>query len=165
MITSVDPGSRVTGVAKFSGVPNDPPEVTTLASPTVFAVQRTLEGSTRLLIEEQYLPRDPKHINWPSLQKLLLAAHRWIVCAELLDIPVVVIKPAEWQGPMFRTVPKSKDGKKLNTKQRSKLVVQSAWGEVTGPGGVVVPTSKITNDGADATCMGRWWLLFGSKRA
>jgi len=126
-------------------------------------------GHTQLVVEGQHLPRDPKRINWPNLMTLILGANRWAVCGELLGFEVVRPKPAEWQGPMFKSAPaKDENGKKLTTKKKSKIVVARTYREVYRFGrdqkpedAKPVPGAKLPHDICDSILMGRWWQLYG----
>jgi hypothetical protein len=169
VIVAVDPGSRATGVALFTG---PAPALTAIKRATAEDARALLawtkdHGASLVLVEDQHVPRDPRRFNWPSLQKLILAAHRWVVIAELLGLEVVRVKPAQWQGPMLRGVPRTEDGKKLTTKQRCKRAVRSTWDTVMRFDGLPdearrVAASKVTEDQADAAMIGRWWQLHGN---
>lgn len=183
-LASIDPG-RSCGVALFVSAS---PIVAKFKDPTsaeVLAFCRWLEanGFTTLLVEDQHLPRPRIEkgavkwpVNWPALQKLILNADRWIISGEISGLEVERAKPAEWQGPMLKPAPKEIDGKKRNTKQRSKHVVSATWQTirrwepqplVDSKGRVKreaqlptdakpVESSTIPHDICDAALMGLW---------
>jgi len=136
-----------------------------------------------LVIEAQHvrLHGPNQQINWPSVEALLLSAHRWIVIAEDEGVPIEKVQPAEWQGPTFRTIETHDDktGKKLSTKQRSKRAVERQWSKVRRlelelaradaptPAlalGQLVPTTKLSKDECDVVCIGRWFVMHGSRQ-
>jgi hypothetical protein len=180
----IDPGQTQTGIAVYMpGLPA--PWCAKIKQPATADVSRVLrwalafDAEFTLVIEGQHLRvHGPAHkINWPSITTLMLSAHRWIVLAEHMGVRVEVVQPAEWQGPMFASIPK-KDaaGEPLSTKKRSKLYVAKQWltvgrlelGHVNLESldalGPQVPATKIAIDECDAAVMGRWWRLHGSAR-
>lgn len=172
----IDPGKN-TGVALY---PNGParPIVTKLVEPTsaeALALCKWLVGAgfTNLFVEDQHLPR-PRivggklewRLDWPKLQKLILAADRWVVCAELAGLRTGKIKPSEWQGPMHASEPAES-----KTKQKSRSAVERTWSSVlrwdppANPDGArVVQLSKICHNVCDAMLIGRWHQLYGGSR-
>lgn len=178
----IDPGSKVTGLALGAGIST--PACAKLKNPTTEDTYRVLAwalrlGVERLVIEGQHVRQHgPKQkINWPSVTTLMLSAHRWIVLSEFLSIPVDVVQPGEWQGPMLADIPTKRDGKSLTVKQRSQMKVRQVWASVTrldldrcgnadvrAPIGDFVLTDQISQDECDAACIFRWWTLTGRRQ-
>lgn len=173
---AIDPG-KTAGLAIYTSPTTpivaswtDPPSVEVLD----FLRYLWGEGISTMVIEDQHLPR-PRivagkiswKLNWPSMQRLILSANRWITCAEIVGMRVVLVKPAEWQGP---TITKA-EGK--TTKQKCSAVVAATWprglprwspGKSLPSDAVRVPTTKLNEHIRDAAMMARWWMLYGRDR-
>lgn len=180
---AIDPGKQ-TGVALFfEGVPT--PVVAKLIEPSAAEIHTLLSWMrehdfTTLIIEDQHLPRDRNRLDWPGLKRLILSADRWVAIGELLGFEIVRAIPPSWQGPMHRSAPKKHaTGAASTTKQRSKCVVSKTWTRVRrfehrlrdGERVLELPTEakqvlaiNVPHDICDAILIGRWWLLYGSKR-
>jgi hypothetical protein len=173
MTVVIDPG-RKTGVAIYEGTT---PIVAAFTDATPAEAHDLLSwakarGHTHLVVEDQHAPRDPKRFSWPRLMTLVLSAHRWVVIGELLGFVIERPKSSEWQSVMFRPIPTHDvdTGKKLTTKQRSKLVVAATFewlprfkqGE-SPEDARLVPAAKLPHDICDAVVMGRWHRLHRSN--
>lgn len=174
MTVFIDPG-RSTGVAIFDG---PSPIVAKLEDASAAEAHALLtwakaRGHTRIVVEDQHVVQRRSMtgrmvINWPALQVLILSAHRWVVIGEMLDFSIASPKAQEWQGPMHRTTPThDAGGKKLRTKERSKIVVARTYSELRRfkrgqdpEEATPVPAAKLPHDICDAICMGRWWQLY-----
>jgi hypothetical protein len=185
-IIAIDPGSRFTGIAIIQG-----PRAWSMVmkSQTVAEIEQfvircfMLFGSERVefVLEDQYLaehkdsnaPKGRGKINWPSVVKLVIARVRWQTVCELRDVKVSLANTGAWQGKMHATVTKfGPGGKKLTRKQRSKKAVVQVWRDVPRieqPADVGTPVAKaraadkVTNDEADALCIGRFHQLYGGS--
>jgi hypothetical protein len=186
-IIAIDPASRITGIAILQG-----PKVWSMlmkAQTTaeidayVLACLAAFGPEVEFVLEDQYLAehKDPTSptgrgkINWPSIVTLVVARVRWQTIAELRGVKVSLANTGAWQGAMHATAKKlGPDGKKLNRKQRSKLVVRATWhniprieqpADVADPELATRPADKATNDEADAILIGRYHQLYGATQA
>ena len=186
-IVAIDPGSRLTGIAFIDG-----PRAWSMVmkSQTVTEINQFMircvglfdqkPGGLEFVLEDQHLvehgPRDSNgrgKVNWPSIVALVVSRVRWQTIAELRGVKVTLANTGAWQSKMHGTVSKiSNSGKAKSRKRRSKDVVAKVWQNVpriAQPFDVLATDSKprasdkVTNDEADALCIGRYHQLYGSQ--
>lgn len=189
-IVAIDPGSRLAGIAFIDG-PRAWSMV--MKSQTVEEIEQFVirciglfdhrvgreSGELEFVLEDQYLAEHKRpgesrgKVNWPSVVKLVIARVEWQTVCRLKGVKVSLANTGAWQSKMHGTVAKfSASGKAKSRKQRSKDVVSSVWQNVpriTQPFDVLATdakpraSDKVTNDEADALCIGRYHQLYGSK--
>ena len=186
-IIAIDPGSRVTGIAIIQGpyawtmvVRHQTSEGIAVRVAQLIDAFGGPDGTdVEFWIEDQYLAEhggsdgQRGKVNWPSIVKLVAARVRWQTVIELKRGTCWLANTGKWQGKMHASTPRiGKNGKKLDRKTRSKMVVAQTWREVPRvdrPGDVKTgaatprPSDKVIKDEADALCIGRYAQLYGGE--
>lgn len=186
MILAADPGKR-TGLARYepgrlstATIDGDDIDVI-VAVLTEFArecrAQPMLRGvhEGTVVIEDQYAAvhvdaNGQRQINVKSVIKLVERRTLLVAVARTLGLRVELVKPATWQGPCFKSVPRFDEaGEPLDTKTRAGLfvaqrVTEVGRGHVPGAGGKrrVVPASKLPKDERDAAAIALYWATWGA---
>jgi len=198
-ILAIDPGTKTGGALFLDGAPI----VFTLTSPSVFAIVRVIKWALaesnapqrldresaesakcrqilaptdpsplELVTEDQHVARGPR-ANPAATLSIARAAERWITIAELFGARTIQVQPSTWREPLIASVSKTMNGKVLDKKVRTKLLVQRLWSELelhkgepaTTPGRRVSTTKgKLPQDPIDAIAMGYWRMTKGAER-
>src|SRR5690349_1414503 len=131
------------------------------------------QGRGIVVVEDQYMAAHGKPgrpvFNVKSVIKLVERRTLLVAIARALGLQVQLVKPATWQGPSFKSVPRFNDrGAELDTKVRAGLFVQQRVsvvhrGSVPGAGGKPkqVASNKLPKDEQDAAAIALYWATWG----